>query len=153
MSNHRVVMDTTVFVEHLRRTSPLRKMESVYSRLLLRFECYATVINAYELYNGAKTEKKILEADAILAPIKILSLRADYPKRIGMLSVALRRRNLDISEFDKLIAGICLENRMPIVTRNTEHFDRVPDLLVIPAEVVEAYEDAGEIVKAAKERQ
>lgn len=152
MSNHRVVMEPTVFIEHLRRTSPLRKMESVYSRLLLRFECYTTVINVYELYSGAKTEKKIAEADAILAPIKILSLRADYPKNIGLLSVVLRRQNLDISEFDKLIAGICLENEMPIVTRNTEHFDRVPELLAIPAGVVEAYEDAEEIVKVSRKR-
>ena len=59
---------------------------------------------------------------------------------------------MSLSEFDKLIAGICLENEMPIVTRNTDHFDRVPELLVIPAVVVEAYEDAEEVVKVSRKR-
>jgi predicted nucleic acid-binding protein len=37
---------------------------------------------------------------------------------------------------DVLIAAICLEHKLPLLTLNHEHFGRVPDLTVVtPAEI------------------
>jgi len=152
MANHRVVIDTDVFVEYLRLRSPKRKLKTALFRVNKFFDCYTTSINKFELFAGCNHPEQVKRIKDVLWTVKSMSLEDAQMERIGWLASLLRRRGQIIGEMDTIIAGICLENQMPIVTRNTEHFDRVPDLWVIPAGVIEAYEEAGEIIKVSKER-
>ncbi len=48
----------------------------------------------------------------------------------AIIYVDLRKHGELIGEVDILISGIALRNNMGIVTRNTEHFDRISGLYV-----------------------
>jgi len=50
----------------------------------------------------------------------------------------LIRRNEDIGIKDVLVASVCLEHSLPLLTLNERHFSRVPGLRVLtPADLME----------------
>ena len=44
------------------------------------------------------------------------------------------QQNRDIGVKDILIAAICIEHDVPLVTSNLRHFERIPDLTVLSPE-------------------
>jgi predicted nucleic acid-binding protein len=57
-------------------------------------------------------------------------------RRAAQLHGELIRHNKDIGIKDVLIAAICLEHKLPLLTLNQQHFGRVPNLTVVtPAEI------------------
>lgn len=46
------------------------------------------------------------------------------------IQLELEKKGPMVGIFDQLIAGICLTHNATIVTRNTEHFLRIPNLKI-----------------------
>ena len=67
----------------------------------------------------------------------VLSLNDASARRAARLHADLISRNQDIGIKDVLIAAICLEHDLPLLTANDRHFSRVSDLAVIkPVELM-----------------
>jgi predicted nucleic acid-binding protein len=62
--------------------------------------------------------------------LKVFALDVPSSKRAGVIAHALDSIGKGIDPEDAMIAGIALQNREEILTRNTKHFSRVPDLRV-----------------------
>ena len=91
---------------------------------------FTSVVSAFELYSGAKTEKQIRAVETLLQAIVVFPISLDSSRRAGHI-----RRNLDlewktIPMADCLIAGICQEQKIPLLTRNKKHFERIPNLIL-----------------------
>ncbi len=57
-----------------------------------------------------------------------VDLDIDSAERAGQLRAKLRLAGTPIGEYDLLIAGIALANKLTVVTHNTSQFSRVPGL-------------------------
>jgi predicted nucleic acid-binding protein len=51
--------------------------------------------------------------------------------RASRISRALRQAGASIGDHDLWIAASAIERRMPLVTRNPRHFQRIPDLQIL----------------------
>jgi tRNA(fMet)-specific endonuclease VapC len=93
---------------------------------------YTTAINVAELYHGANNSQSIEQSTAKVEKIldKFLILDLDYKsaKTWGRLSAQLKSNA--IGERDLFIASIALSHKQSLLTRNSRHFERVPDLTV-----------------------
>ncbi len=78
----------------------------------------------------ARAKKQIGE-DALLGMLTILPFDDDAARRAAKLHDVLIRRNEDIGVKDVLIAAICLEHALPLLTLNERRFARVPELQVV----------------------
>lgn len=58
----------------------------------------------------------------------LLPLSPQSAERAGQIRRQLGKQRQDIGVADSLVAGICLSNSGILLTRNREHFERVPDL-------------------------
>jgi tRNA(fMet)-specific endonuclease VapC len=91
-----------------------------------------TAVNAFELFYGASksrmVEENVREAQKLLSRLELLPLSMASAERAGTLFGALERKGLSIEFRDSMIAGIALEHRLTLVTRNRRDYSRVPGL-------------------------
>lgn len=126
MDTHRICIDTTVFIGFMRGQEPnAGAMERVAKESI----CYITAISAYELLFGAARAKRHIEEQSLLEITTVLP----FSYRAAQLAANLISQNQDIGVKDVLIAAICIENQLPLLTSNLRHFNRIPDLQVISA--------------------
>ena len=69
--------------------------------------------------------------EAFIAPFQVLSCSPDVCWEYGTAFRYLKENGLLIGANDLWIAATGLANQMPVVTRDTDHFRRVPHLEVI----------------------
>jgi tRNA(fMet)-specific endonuclease VapC len=105
-------------------------------RAVRELDCCVTAITAYELLFGVARARRQIGEDALLGTLQTLPLDIAAARRAAQLHDELIRHNKDIGIKDVLIAAICLEHKLPLLTLNQQHFGRVPNLTVVtPAEI------------------
>lgn len=90
---------------------------------------YLPSIVAGELAAGASMANRD-RWEAFLSPFFLLPVTPDVAWEFGRVARHLRGVGQLIGTNDLWIAATALANRMPVVTRNVEHFRRVPHLEV-----------------------
>jgi tRNA(fMet)-specific endonuclease VapC len=123
-----MVIDTSIFIEYLRSKD---RTNTALAKLPTETVLYVSSITAFELYSGATDLKKRQDIDTLLQGVFILPLNTDIAKNAGFIYQDLRRRGNMIEVTDILIAATALENDLPIKTLNTNHFQRIPGLVML----------------------
>lgn len=125
-----MIADTTLLVDLLRRDEAAKERTR-------RLESEGVVLwiptpAVFELWEGAeradRPDDEVRRIEAVLADYTIMPFERRHAARAGRLSGALLRRGTMIDPIDAEIAGMALEERLPVLTRNARHFERVPGL-------------------------
>ena len=140
---HKICIHTDVFLEHLfhEGNSP-----SLLRLAMQKFFCYTTVFNAIELFSLAESQKEILKIEDTMQAMKVLGLNAKNAKAYGTILAT----NGNLPRYNTLIAGLCLESKLPIVTSRSKEFRGMEQLHIISASLMKKYETAEEILKASR---
>lgn len=107
-----LLVDTDVFVDHLRGHAPLRVRGH-------RF--FYSVVTRAELFAGTKTDETAVAV--LLDPFSEIGIDRDIAEEAGRI-----RRRSGIAMPDALIAATSRLGHLPIVTRNRRHFALVADI-------------------------
>jgi predicted nucleic acid-binding protein len=130
-----VCLDTSVLVDNLRGRKEtvdyIRKLEATGTGLS------TTTINSFELFYGAyrsaRREKNLAATKALLQRLAVMELSEAASEEAGKLLAMLESKGERIDFRDLLIAAISKTHEMVFVTRNAEHFSRIPSLEVLEA--------------------
>lgn len=106
-----VLVDTDVFVDHLRGAAPL-----VPGRHRLHY----SVITRAELFAGTSATDQV---SRLLSPFRELPVERAIAERAGRI-----KGETGIPMPDALIAATALQHRLGVATRNTRHFQAVRGL-------------------------
>jgi tRNA(fMet)-specific endonuclease VapC len=81
-------------------------------------------------YYSARVEANVARVRAFLSPPGPQILLVDEPaaERFGRFKAALRREGRPIGDIDLFIAGVAACHGLTVVTNNTGHFERLPNL-------------------------
>jgi tRNA(fMet)-specific endonuclease VapC len=123
----RPVLDTDVLIDYLRGGGPGHELvRALAGTLTYR----VTAVTAFELALGRSfaTDPRPIRA---LVSVPCLPLGRRAGLRAGALLQELRAAGNEIGMRDAMQAAICLEADLPLVTRNTRHFERVETLEVV----------------------
>jgi tRNA(fMet)-specific endonuclease VapC len=127
----RYLFDTDHIVALLRNHSSIR---SRIDGLPEEVELYTSVITAAELFYGAHGAKdparRVEEVKRFLADVDILGLDLEGAEIYGRLKARLRAQGQLIADNDLYIASIALRHGLVLLTGNTRHYERLPDLQV-----------------------
>jgi tRNA(fMet)-specific endonuclease VapC len=119
-----VVADTDLIVDFLRNREP---GASTVVHLVQTGMLRITAISAFELRLGADFLRRREPIEALLSG-RTLPLDLLGALHAGRISSTLRSEGRPIDVRDALLAGVCLRFSLPLATRNTRHFYRVPGL-------------------------
>ena len=83
-------------------------------------------------YNSARVETNVARVRAFLSPPGPQVLLIDEPtaEQLGRYKALLRHDGRPIGDIDLLIASVAHHHELAVVTNNTAHFERLPDLTV-----------------------
>ncbi len=94
-----------------------------------------SVISHFELLAGANLSKKRVSNEkyvrTLLGRIPRLELTLEVIEKSSDILAALRNQGKVIEVRDIFIAGTCLANDIPIVTRNVTHYERIEGIEII----------------------
>ena len=122
-----IVADSDVLIDALRGREPaMARIRNELERSALG----TTTITVFELLSGARTAASRKKIQKLLAAMRTLAL----DERAAYAAAGVRReldaKGISIGMADYLTAGICLVHSATLLTRNMEHFQRVPRLNV-----------------------
>ena len=138
MTPPKIVVHTDVLIDF---SVHKNKDESALRRAMWKFFCYTTVFNAIELFSVAQTEKERKAVEHTMSAMKILGLNAKNAKRYG----ALLANGIELPRMNVLVAGICLESRLPVLTSQPREFRGVKELVIVPVSKL-ALEKSGSVI-------
>ena len=120
-----IVADSDILIDGLRGREPAAGRVA----LELRTGALATtVVNAFELLSGAKTDQERKKVETLLAALTILPVNERAARAAAGVRRELESKGQGIGMADYLIAGVCLERSAILLSRNQDHFKRVPNL-------------------------
>jgi tRNA(fMet)-specific endonuclease VapC len=127
MEISRICLDTTALIGYLKGREPIA---SAVEKAVKECSCNVTTITVYELLFGVARARKEIGEEALLGAMTVIPFNDNAARRAANLHSDLISQNKDIGVKDVLIASICLENDLPILTTNEKHFLRVKGLKV-----------------------
>jgi predicted nucleic acid-binding protein len=122
------LIDTDWVVEYLKGRPP-----AVETLAALRQEGLAISLITYgEIYEGIYTGREAARHEEMflrfLRRVRVLPLNREMLKQFARIRGQLRAQGQLIGDLDLLIAATALYHDLTVVTHNTRHFSRVPDL-------------------------
>lgn len=103
-------------------------------RAMCMYFCYTTVFNAIELFSLCRSAQERRVVENVMQSMKILGLNGKSAKNIGLLFAGSRKRRTGAME--GLIAGVCKESRLPILTGNPDRYSGVRSLRVMTVDSI-----------------
>jgi predicted nucleic acid-binding protein len=122
-----MIADSDVLIDFLRDRDPWA------GRIELEIKTghlATTAINSFELLSGAKSTAELEKVSQLLAALTVMGVSPEASERAAAVRRTLESQGQGIGLADCLIAGVCLANGGVLLTRNQEHFGRVPDLKI-----------------------
>lgn len=122
-----IVADTDVLIDALHGREPVAGKIAAELRA---GRLATTAISVFELKSGVRTPEEGERIDRLLGALTVLPL----DQRAGAAAAAARRaleaEGRGIGLADYLIAGVCLDREAVLLSRNQDHFERVPGLVL-----------------------
>jgi tRNA(fMet)-specific endonuclease VapC len=121
-----IVADTDVLIDYLHDVAgaPTDRVELELDRNALA----TTSVSAYQLWKGAKRRDDRAEVGELLALVRVLPFDARAAQHAGAAYRELAGKGSAIGKADLYIAGVCLAEALPLLTRNRREFERVRGL-------------------------
>lgn len=117
----KIVVDSDIIAEHL----TTGKNESLLRALSREYFCYTTVFNAIELFASAQSLKEREAVQHAMDALKVLGISPKSAKNIGAVVSSVKK------DYTALIAGVCLESKLPIMTMRPKRYSGIKKLFVI----------------------
>lgn len=122
-----MIADSDVLIDFLRGRGPWA------GRIRLEIKTghlATTAINSFELLSGAKTPADKDKVSRLLDALTVLGVSSEASERAAEARLLLEKDGQGIGMADYLIAGVCLAADGVLLTRNLDHFERVPGLKI-----------------------
>lgn len=129
MEYPRVLIDTSIIIEHLRKRD---RRKSVLYRITGDYELCAATVVEFELYTGAIDEQKFHDVQEILERCDLLPFTSAVAQVAARTYLDLKAANQLIEMRDLFIAATALAYGLPLMTLNAGHFGRVEQLQLQP---------------------
>lgn len=120
-----IVADSDVLIDALHGIEPARTQ---VAETIASGELAASAVTVFELCVGTRGELEQIALNALLRPLTVLPLDDAVARVAAAVEKDLQRKGLRVGFADALIAGTCLAAGASLLTRNTRHFARVPNL-------------------------
>lgn len=124
----RVVLDTNIIIDFLKGREPVA---STFPTLQKKYRLAITTVSIYELSYGAVTGNALDVLTSLMSSLHVLPFDADAAYLAASLDRELSDKGQRIEAADVFIAAIAFSKSLPLITKNTKHFDRIAKLALI----------------------
>lgn len=124
------LIDTNILIYRLKNMGNVNSNFSKYKDVPMAI----SVISYGELIFGARKSKFVEQNLGVAKNIGEIFPLLDVTSKVmdifGEIKVYTQKTGNPIDDFDLLIAATAIANNMTLVTHNTKHFDKIPNLII-----------------------
>ncbi|NIR86848.1 MAG: PIN domain-containing protein [Phycisphaerae bacterium] len=124
MEHKRILIDTSVLIDHFRRK---RKDKTLFFELAQNYDCLISSITKFEFSVGSTSQNREY-TEKLLALLPALPFDSASVRSAVDIYRTLKARNQLISLPDIFIAATAIANDLPFQTLNRKHFERIDNL-------------------------
>lgn len=124
-----VIADTDVLIDFFSGVEPAA---SSVSELIEGDRLALTSITVFELYADIIGKRRLKQIDDLVSLVRVFPLERRDSEIAAKVYSDLKRVGKLIGNQDILIASICLNRNIPLMTRNAAHFSRISSLKLYP---------------------
>lgn len=128
MANNRVLTDTSVIIDFLRKTN---KEKSALWGIKEENECFMSSITLFELQCGIKTEKHSEDIEKLRKWIITVPFDNEIAEISSIIYQDLKKDKKLIEFRDIFIAATAIDMNFCVATLNTNHFARIKDIFLL----------------------
>ncbi len=121
----KLIIDSDVLLDHL-----LTEGCSDLRRLMRASFCYTTVFNAAELFALCRTTRQRQAVRRMLTGLKVLGLNGRSGRTVGRMIPDRQRTGPAL--LTAMIAGLCVESGLPLVTGRPQRYQGIHGLRLLP---------------------
>ena len=127
MDRERILIDTTILIEHLRRQA---KDRTIFYRAAQRYECMVSAVTEFEFRAGSTAANRDFVV-ALLDDLPVLPFDSACARVAASLYRDLRALNRLIALPDLFIAATAIAHDLPLLILNRSHFERISTLRLL----------------------
>jgi len=131
MARPALCIDTDILIDFLRGRD---HAADLFEQAVERYRCALPSVAVYEVALGIERygrREDRARLQSVLRAVDVLPLDLAAARASARLDASLQRSGLRLDFPDLFIAGICLANKLALLTRNRAHFSRVPSLTLL----------------------
>ena len=121
------LLDTDVCVDCLRGRRAVRDSVAAHRTI----SAIASITLAELMFGAVRSHESEENREAVgelLRSLAVLPLQWEVALRFAHIKLDLQHKGLPLPDFDLLIAATALAHGLVLVTGNTSHFERIPEL-------------------------
>ncbi len=125
------LIDTDIFSMYMRNHSTVVGNFSRYFGNI--YKPTISILTYYEILSGLTyrdSKKQLSVFMEMIEYCRIFELNPESIKSSAIIYANLRKSGVIIDDVDILIAGICMSNKMILVTNNEKHYGNIPNLVI-----------------------
>lgn len=126
----RYLLDTNICIYFLRQNDKIVDRIASLSSQDLAISCFTLTELLYGAYNSDYVNKNLERVRFIENTIEVMPFNRKAVENYAVIKSELKKHGKLIDDFDILIASVALSNEMILVTNNTKHFERIPNLII-----------------------
>jgi predicted nucleic acid-binding protein len=123
-----IIADTDVIIDFFANVPPFARY---VSELIQKNKLAITSVSVFELYAGVIGKKRLRQVDTFVKSVLIFPLSLIEAAIAAKIFTELKIRGRLMGNQDILIAGICVANSLPLLTKNTVHFTPIKELMLV----------------------
>lgn len=126
-----VLLDTDILSAIIRRNPLVISKAQAY--LSIHRKLTFSIVTRYEILRGLKAKdaaKQLAAFERFCDVNNVIALSDEVVVKASDIYAFLKKRGELVGDADILIASTALVNELPVVTNNTNHFQRMPDLMI-----------------------
>ena len=126
MAKVKLLVDTDILIDYIKRVNPARELFNSD-----RFDIYCSVLSKKELLSKAglrESERKVIVD--LISNIKVLKIDDDINKKYSLLINKYGERQASLPDY--VIAATAWAKKLPLLTRNRKHFNRIEEIKLAP---------------------
>ena len=128
MADKIILLDTSIFIDHFRKSNKSNsKLVALYDQ---GYDFCISVVTEFEIYSGA-SETQTVYWNELLNDFNVLNFDSKAAKKAVIIYKKLKLLSKQIDTADLFIAAIAMSNNLPVATLNRKHFERIDDLILI----------------------
>ena len=122
------LLDTDTIVYWLNGNRVIAQKATVAGQTNVALSTVSQAELYYGAYNSIRVEQNVTAIQRLTQTIALLPFDEAAAQRFGQIKARLKQQGQIILDADVMIASIALAHDLTLVTNNTKHFSRIPDL-------------------------
>ena len=121
-----MILDTTFLIDLLRNEqAAVTLSKTIEQKEILKI----STVTVFEIHQGLRESSQNVEA--LFDDLILLSFDKKTAIKAGEIVRHLRKEGIIIDPEDAMIGATALLQHEPLVTRNTKHFSKIPELKIV----------------------